>query len=45
MRKFYEDPDVEVIEFDALIATLNNSGELDDFGDGDGDDIGDLLDD
>ena len=43
MKKFYKDPEAEVLMIDASITTLKNSGELDDFNKGDGDDIGDLT--
>lgn len=43
MKKFYKDPEAEVLMIDASITTLKNSGELDDFGKGDGDDIGELI--
>ncbi|MBR2190465.1 MAG: hypothetical protein IJ883_02330 [Eubacterium sp.] len=43
MKKFYKDPEAEILLIDASITTLNNSGELDDFKDGDGDDINDLI--
>ena len=44
MKKFYKDPEAEILVIDASVATgLNDSGELDDFGKGDGDDIGSLI--
>ncbi len=43
MKKFYKDPEAEILMIDASIATLNNSGELDGFDKGDGDDIGNLI--
>lgn len=45
MRKFYEDPEIEVIELDALIATeYSKSDELGDYTRGDGEGVGGLLD-
>ncbi len=41
--KKYKDPMAELLEIDASILTLTDSGELDNFDDGDGDDINDLL--
>ena len=41
--KKYKDPMAELIEIDASILTLNDSGELDDFGKGSGDTIDDLI--
>jgi hypothetical protein len=43
MKKFYKDPEAEILLIDASITTLKDSGELDDFKDGDGDDINDLI--
>ena len=45
MKKFYENPEMELIEITDIIATgdFNDSGDLDDFGKGDGDDIGSLI--
>ena len=43
MKKFYKDPEAEILLIDASITTLNDSGELDDFNKGDGDDIGSLI--
>ena len=43
MKKFYNDPMAELIKIDQSILTLNDSGELDDFNKGDGDDIGNLI--
>ncbi|MBP5772894.1 MAG: hypothetical protein J6W35_02365 [Eubacterium sp.] len=43
MKKFYKDPEAEILLIDASITTLNDSGELDNWDDGDGDDIGDLI--
>lgn len=43
MKKFYKDPEAEILLIDASITTLNDSGDLDNWDDGDGDDIGDLI--
>ena len=46
MKKFYKDPEAEILEIDASIATgLNDSGELDgdDYNKGDGIGIGGLT--
>ena len=43
MKKFYKDPEAEILLINASITTLTDSGELDNYDDGDGDDIGDLI--
>ena len=43
MKKYYKDPEAEILLIDASITTFDESGELDNFGKGDGDDIGDLI--
>lgn len=44
MKKIYIDPEIEVIEIDALLSTdLNPSGSLEDPTGGSGDDINDLI--
>ena len=44
MKKFYKDPEAEILLINASITTLKDSGELDNYDNGDGDDIGDLID-
>ncbi len=43
MKKFYNDPEAEILLINASITTLKDSGELDNYDDGDGDDINDLI--
>ena len=45
MKKFYENPEIELIKSISFIATsdLNSHDNLDDYGNGDGDDAGDLF--
>lgn len=43
MKKFYKDPEAEILLINASITTLTDSGELDDYDNGDGDDIDDLI--
>ena len=45
MKKFYKDPEAEILLIDASIATedFSESGELDDFNKGDGEGIGGLI--
>lgn len=43
MKKFYKDPEAEILLINASITTLKDSGELNNYDDGDGDDIGDLI--
>ncbi len=43
MKKFYKDPEAEILLINASITTLTDSGELDNYDNGDGDDIGDLT--
>ena len=43
MKKFYKDPEAEILLINASITTLKDSGELDNYDDGDGDKIGDLI--
>ena len=42
MKKFYKDPEAEILLINAS-TTLTDSGELDNYDNGDGDDIGDLI--
>ena len=43
MKKFYKDPEAEILLINASITTLTDSGELDNYDNGDGDQIGDLV--
>lgn len=43
MKKFYKDPEAEILLINASITTLKDSGELDNYDNGDGDNIGDLI--
>ena len=43
MKKFYKDPEAEILLINASITTLTDSGELDNYDNGDGDDIDDLI--
>ena len=43
MKKFYKDPEAEILLINASITTLTDSGELDNYDNGDGDNIGDLI--
>ncbi len=43
MKKFYKDPEAEILLINASITTLKDSGELDNYDNGDGDDIDDLT--
>lgn len=43
MKKFYKDPEAEILLINASITTFKDSGELDNYDDGDGDDIDDLI--
>ena len=43
MKKFYKDPEAEILLINASITTLTDSGELDNYDNGDGDDIGSLI--
>ena len=42
-EKVYKDPEAEILLINASITTLKDSGELDNYDNGDGDDIGDLT--
>ena len=45
MKKFYTDPEAEILLIDASVLTeeFDESDELKNYGDGDGDDVGNLL--
>ncbi len=43
MKKFYKDPEAEILLINASITTLTDSGELDNYDNGEGIDIGDLT--
>ncbi len=45
MKKFYKDPEAEILILEASVSTYIKSGELDgdNFDNGDGEDIGSLL--
>ena len=43
MKKFYNDPEAEILIIEASIKTITVSDELDNYDNGDGDDINDLI--
>lgn len=43
MKKIYKEPEAEILLINASITTLTDSGELDNYDNGDGDQIGDLV--
>ena len=45
MKKFYKDPEAEILILEASVSTYTKSGEMngDNFDDSDSDDIGSLL--